>query len=84
MVKALVCNTNIYEFESHPCLKNWECVNVGELSQSVKLVLYSLVGSNPTIPTNEENKIEIEDEQKQYFKLQIRLRFQLQKHTSMV
>ena len=46
MVKAAVCNTVFYEsisadrFDSHPCLKaKREYVQVGEWSQSVKLVL---------------------------------------------
>ena len=36
--KATDCKSIFYEFESHPCLKKRECVNVGELIQSVKLV----------------------------------------------
>ena len=50
MVKALVCNTNFYEFEPHPCLKA-EVLSNWLARQTVNLVSSEHVGSSPTTST---------------------------------
>lgn len=51
MVKAAVCNTVFYEFDSHPCLK-LEVLSNWLARQTVNLVSKERVGSNPTTSTN--------------------------------